>query len=168
MYSMGSSDWSEQTSGENQAPSMRKLQFCRISPSVAQKRRAVLETKHWKTKVVWFPVLVSMLILWMIPWSKPCRLLNKTWWKVKYWCDLPFHPLTSGLHTLTQELRKGVVYWEGDSKYVGLDIALQEMFPTSAEEKVDVLKSLAESYHKYKREYVKNLCFNPDNENLSK
>ena len=49
-----------------------------------------------------------------------------------------------------------------------LHFALQRMFPTSAEKKVDEMKSLTESYYKYKREYLKHLCFNPDNENLSK
>ena len=42
------------------------------------------------------------------------------------------------------------------------------MFPTSTDRKADEVKSASESYHKYKRKYVKHLCFNPDNENLSK
>ena len=50
-----------------------------------------------------------------------------------------------------------------------LSIALQRMLSTSsADEKIDTVKSLTESYHKYKREYVKHLGFNPDSENLSK
>ena len=40
------------------------------------------------------------------------------------------------------------------------------MFPTSVDKKVE---SATESYHKYKREYLKHLSFNlNDNENLSK
>ena len=42
------------------------------------------------------------------------------------------------------------------------------MFPASTDTKEDGLKSLTESYHKYKREYVKHLGFNPEEENLSK
>ena len=45
--------------------------------------------------------------------------------------------------------------------------ALQQMFPASAEEKLNEVKLVTESYHKYKREFVKHLFFNPDNENLS-
>ena len=41
------------------------------------------------------------------------------------------------------------------------------MFPISADEKVNEVKSFTESYHKYKREYVKHLSFNPEQENLS-
>ena len=37
-----------------------------------------------------------------------------------------------------------------------------------AEEDVDGVKSFTESYHKYKREYVKHISFNPEEENLSK
>ena len=40
------------------------------------------------------------------------------------------------------------------------------MFP--AEEEENEVKSLTESYHKYKREYVKHLRFDPEDENLSK
>ena len=49
-----------------------------------------------------------------------------------------------------------------------LHVALQQMFPTSTEEKVDEMKPLTDSYHKYKREYLKHLSFNPKEENLSK
>ena len=41
------------------------------------------------------------------------------------------------------------------------------MFPTTAEEKVDEVQSVTESYHKYKREYVEHLSFNPKEDNLS-
>ena len=73
----------------------------------------------------------------------------------------------SGLHTLTQELSYGVEWKQIESKE-RFDLFLQQMFPTSAAEKVDEVKSLAEIYHKYKRGYVKHLTFNPDNKNLSK
>ena len=70
----------------------------------------------------------------------------------------------SDLHKLTQELSHGLKRWLlSDSKE-----RLQQMFPISTKEEEDVLKSLTESYHKYKREYVKNLGFNPEEENLSK
>ena len=64
---------------------------------------------------------------------------------------------------LTQELSNGVSYWESGSKE-----RLQHMFATSTKEEEDGLKSFTESYHKYKREYVKHLGFNPKEENLSK
>ena len=69
---------------------------------------------------------------------------------------------------LTQELSQLYVLTMGESKE-RLSAALQLMLSTSAvDEKIDKVKSLTESYHKYKREYVKHLGFNPDNENLCK
>ena len=69
---------------------------------------------------------------------------------------------------LTHELRYGVTwsYNQRESRN-HLYVALQEMFPTTAEEKVDEVQSVTESYHKYKREYVKHLSFKPEEENLS-
>ena len=64
---------------------------------------------------------------------------------------------------LTQELSHGVMHWRGGSKE-----SLQQMFLTSTDEEEDGMKSFTESYHKYKREYVKHLGFNPKEENLSK
>ena len=64
---------------------------------------------------------------------------------------------------LTQELSHGLNYWEGGSKE-----RIQQMFPTPTKEEEDGAKSFMESYHKYKREYVKHLSFNPKEENLSK
>ena len=49
-----------------------------------------------------------------------------------------------------------------------LYVALQQMFPTSSGEKVDEVKALTESYHKYKMEYLKHLSFDPEDESLSK
>ena len=67
---------------------------------------------------------------------------------------------------LTQELSHGIDEYSWNS---GSKEQLQQMFSTSAsEEEVDGVKSLTESYHKYKREYVKHLGFNPEEENLSK
>ena len=56
------------------------------------------------------------------------------------------------------------------SRYVkdDLHLALQQMLPVSTEEEGDDVKSMTEEYHRYKREYVKHLNFDPDNENLSK
>ena len=76
----------------------------------------------------------------------------------------PFQPYSSGLHTLTHELSQGR---QIESKE-RLNVALHQMFPASTDGKADEVKSASESYHKYKRKYVKHLCFNPDNENLSK
>ena len=45
---------------------------------------------------------------------------------------------------------------------------LRQLFPTFADEKVDGVMSFTESYQNYKREYVKHLSFNPEEENLSK
>ena len=69
------------------------------------------------------------------------------------------------LQTLTEEIYNGVRIWNSGSKE-RVHTALQQIFPTSADEDVDDVKSLTESYHKYKREYVKHLGFNPDNKNL--
>ena len=80
------------------------------------------------------------------------------------WRVSPFQPHSSGLHALTHELSQGR---EIESKE-RLNVALHQMFPASTDRKADEVKSASESYHKYKRKYVKHLCFNPDNENLSK
>ena len=48
-----------------------------------------------------------------------------------------------------------------------LSAAFQKLFSTSADEKDDEINSLTESYRKYKRNYVKHLQFNLNNENLS-
>ena len=49
-----------------------------------------------------------------------------------------------------------------------MHLTFQQMFPTFVDEETDQLKLLTEKYHKYKREYLKHLCFNPEGENLSK
>ena len=73
-----------------------------------------------------------------------------------------------GLHTMAKELSKGVRFWKQIEHKESID-ALQEMFSTSsADEKEDEIMSLTEGYHKFKREYVKHLAFNPDNKQLSK
>ena len=82
---------------------------------------------------------------------------------------LPSHPYMSGVHMLTHDLRDGVIWdWNKQENKEHLYVALRQMFPISAEEKVDEVKSITESYLKYKRDYTKQLCFNPDNENLSR
>ena len=60
-------------------------------------------------------------------------------------------------------LSNGVIWTKSEVKE-----HLLQMFPTLADVKVDEVKSFTESYHKYKREYVKHLSFNPEDENLSK
>ena len=70
---------------------------------------------------------------------------------------------------MNQNLRYGVKWdWRQNENKEHLYLALQQMFPTSADEKVAEMKSVVtEKYHKYKREYAKHLSFNPDKENLS-
>ena len=47
--------------------------------------------------------------------------------------------------------------------------ALQQMFPAAlTERKLKDVTRLTETYHKYKREYVKQLSFDPNNGNHSK
>ena len=60
----------------------------------------------------------------------------------------------------------GVEYWEGE-EYKERIVALQQKIPTSDREVNDV-EWLTEIYHKYKRKYVKHICFDPREENLSK
>ena len=62
---------------------------------------------------------------------------------------------------MAHELSNGVSNWKSGSKQ-----RLQQMFPADEEE--DGVKSFTKSYHKYKRQYVKHLSFNPKEENLSK
>ena len=78
-------------------------------------------------------------------------------------------PYASGFNLLSH----GVSNWED-----GFKERLQKMFPASAEkeeygsnsftESYAIVPKVTESYHKYKREFVKHLCFNPEEENLSK
>ena len=60
------------------------------------------------------------------------------------------------------------VEWKRRESEESLQVALQQMFLNSADEKEDEVKSFTESYHKYKGEFLKHICFNPENENLSK
>ena len=82
--------------------------------------------------------------------------------------------LISGLHTLTQELSYGIKYggmsWSYRQKESREHLyqVLQQLFPIIADVRVEEVKSLTESYHKYKSEFVKHLSFNLEQENLSK
>ena len=69
---------------------------------------------------------------------------------------------------LTYEFRYRTRWTSDMDSKERLFAALEQMFPISAEEKINRVKSLTESYHKYKGEYVQHLSFNPDNKNLSK
>ena len=74
------------------------------------------------------------------------------------------------VQTLAQELRKGLmkgIKWDygRDEAKENLIDALQHLLPPAEDAEV---KALTEGYHKYKREYVKHLLFNPNFENLSK
>ena len=70
---------------------------------------------------------------------------------------------------LTQVLNQEVPSYKSEQKE-RLSDALQRMLSTSSIDENDEndVKSLTESYHKYKGEYVKHLEFNPANESLSK
>ena len=57
------------------------------------------------------------------------------------------------------------IYWKSKDKELFND-ALLEIFPSSTFERDEQVKALTEAYHKYKRNYVKHLFFNPDNKNL--
>ena len=69
---------------------------------------------------------------------------------------------------MTQEMTHGLPWFEEESKE-NILVALQQMFPASADKKEDEVESFTKSYQKYKREYVKHLVFNtdPENRNLS-
>ena len=88
-------------------------------------------------------------------------MVLKTFNLLEYWCILIIEPHQSGFHMLTQELSQGVIFSRDEYKD-----RLQQMFPKPVEEE-DGVKSLSESYLKYKREYVKHLNFNPKEESLS-
>ena len=78
-----------------------------------------------------------------------------------------FNCYISGFYTLTQELTDGVKYWNNDEHKERI-AALRLMFPNLADQNKDIVKSITAKYHKYKRDYVKHMSFNPDDENLSK
>ena len=82
-------------------------------------------------------------------------------------CFFFFQSYASGFHMLTHELRMLTHELRMESRE-HLHVALKQMFPASADEKVYEVEPLTESYHKYKNEYVKHLSFNPEEENLSK
>ena len=57
----------------------------------------------------------------------------------------------------------GLKEWGQGSKRI--EAVFQEMFPTSSSE--DGTLIFSETYRKYKRNYVRHLSFNPENQNLS-
>ena len=80
----------------------------------------------------------------------------------------PTEPEISGFQTLVEEL--GAMAWSQYESKDRMIAALQQMFPalTDRKLKLDDVTRLTESYHNYKREYVKHLLFNPKEENSSK
>ena len=58
--------------------------------------------------------------------------------------------------------------WSQNESKDRMIAALQKIFPALAESKLDYVTRLTETYHKYKREYVKHLSFDPNNGNHSK
>ena len=64
---------------------------------------------------------------------------------------------------LSQEVSHGVLPPGVSLWKIGSKERLQQIF---AKEEEDEMKSFTKSYHKYKREYVKHLGFNPKEENL--
>ena len=58
-----------------------------------------------------------------------------------------------GLETLTQEMTHGLPWFEEESKE-NILVALQQMFPASADKKEDEVESLTKSYQKYNNDTV--------------
>ena len=66
-----------------------------------------------------------------------------------------------------QELKVLSNEWDLDNEH--LHDALKKIFPNSStNEKTNDLNILIEAYHNYKRNFVKQLFFTPEGENLSK
>ena len=62
------------------------------------------------------------------------------------------------------------VYWTNRESKGRLHAALEKIYPTSTKDSSEKEAGIfvAARYHKYKNNYVKNLCFDPDSDNLSK
>ena len=145
--------------------------FGRWSPSVALRKRPVLQTKLWKMRVVWFLVTVSMLISKMTLSSK---IQSKV---LIIFAFLISHGSKSGLNTVTEDIKHilqqlhrygsdSLKLQELDQTKQRIDAFFQESSLTSSANADDVM-TLTKAYHKYKSEYVKQLVFTPQKENLS-
>ena len=73
---------------------------------------------------------------------------------------------STGFKAITDEV-SFMAYNQEESKQRMLAV-LQQMFPALGESNVDDMTEFTESYHKYKKNFVKHLLFNPNNKNLSK
>ena len=124
-------------------------------------------------RVVWFLVTVSMLISKMTLSSK---IQSKV---LIIFAFLISHGSKSGLNTVTEDIKhilQQLHTYSSDSSKSKLqeldqtkqriDAFFQESSLTSSANADDVM-TLTKAYHKYKRDYVKQLVFNPEKENLS-
>ena len=71
-----------------------------------------------------------------------------------------------GFKAITDEVSY-MAFNQEESKQRMLGV-LQQMFPALAESDVDDMTVFTESYHQYKKNFVKHLLFDPNNKNLSK
>ena len=78
------------------------------------------------------------------------------------------YPLSKGFETLTEEVSYMAANQEESKQRIMA--ALQQMFPAlvATVNDMDEVARLTESYYKYKREYVKHLSFNLDNQDPGK
>ena len=171
LYSMGFGGWPEWKSSGNLAfrtiPILQEFTFCGLT------KEDCVTNQTLRCKSCWVPCtgLYADVADDSSKQATQALELNVQAFKKdvvegKVLIILPFDPCKSGLHTLTEELNSYA--WKQSVSKERVLVALQQMFPTSADEKVDNIKSLTESYHRYKREYVKHLNFNPQAETLSK
>ena len=124
-------------------------------------------------RVVWFLVKASMLISKMTLSSK---IQSKV---LIIFAFLISHGSKSGLNTVTEDIKhilQQLHTYSSDSSKSKLqeldqtkqriDAFFQESSLTSSANADDVM-TLTKAYHKYKSEYVKQLVFTPEKENLS-
>ena len=122
-------------------------------------------------KIVWFLVKVSMLISKMTLSSK---IQSKV---LIIFAFLITHGSKSGLNTVTEDIKQilqqlhtfssdSLKLQELDQTKQRIDAFFQESSLTSSANADDVM-TLTKAYHKYKRDYVKQLVFTPEKENLS-
>ena len=79
---------------------------------------------------------------------------------------LCIHRSNQGFQTLTEEL--SAMAWEKPESKDRMIAALNQMFPALAASRVDEVTRLTETYHKYKREYLKHIMFELGTKGFSK
>ena len=70
---------------------------------------------------------------------------------------LCIHRWNQGFQKLTEEM--SAISWRDYESKDRMIAALKQIFPALAASKVDEVTRLTETYHKYKREYVKHILF---------